>query len=134
MRQMRIFRQHVPGFIDAEPVTFTFHDTEDLLAQRVVKQWAEDRQGNPIADAHFVLHGTTLMGVKDDGFWWWVIGYINTLDGIELPQWKGGRYRCRMEDGSMQIFEADEVVSSTADHVWLRDGRKVSTWPEASRP
>jgi hypothetical protein len=33
---------------------------------------------------------------EEDVAWWWVVGYLDNLDGITLPEWQGG------EDGETE--------------------------------
>ena len=75
--------QHVPGCISGvENQLMDFETTEELLEIPFVKRLGNDD------DYSFQMSGDTLMTVKDDGTMWWVIGYINKPEEIDLPEWK----------------------------------------------
>jgi len=84
------FKQHIPNFctgIDIIP-DFEFKTTEDLLSLEVVKQYSSEKHHE-----HFCMSGNMLMQIKDNGFLWWVIGYIENPNEINLPKWGGPKYK-----------------------------------------
>ena len=115
---MNTFRQHTPNFVDLdEPApTCEFETTEQLLNLEVVQ-----RYGNGDNFSHFALNGNQLMVVSDEGFTWWVVGYIDNPDDVNLPKWSGGRYRAEMPDGN-EVVLTHEVVSSCGEKLTLQDG------------
>ena len=64
------------------------------------------------------------MVIHDDGFHWWVVGYIENPADIDLPKWDGWKHKAKMPDGSIKTL-TDEVISSCGDILTLRDGTKA---------
>ena len=46
-----------------------------------------------IRPSTFVMSGRCLMTVSDNGYHWWVLGYIENPKEINLPQWNGPKYK-----------------------------------------
>lgn len=87
---MPTFRQHIPGFVDGcEPEIATFQSAEELLALSVVERYREDpnRGFHRFSIARQSRGPSLLMVERDDGRWWWVVGYIDDATGIDLPEW-----------------------------------------------
>lgn len=84
---MNKFTQHIPSFIETDlpPPSFEFETTEQLLNHELVKRYIDDKF------SHFAMSGNTLMRISDDGYSWWVVGYIKEPDKVDLPQWDGGK-------------------------------------------
>ena len=118
---MNRFVQHVPSFVytDEKPLTGEFESTKDLLSLDVVK-----RYGNSDDFSHFAIGDNCLMEISDDGFKWWVVGYIKNPDDVDLPQWDGGKYRAELPSGKM-VTLGQEVVMSCGNVLTLSDGSKA---------
>jgi hypothetical protein len=117
---MNTFLQHIPNFVDTDrPEAIEFETTQDLLMIDKVKQWVKPIDGKEFS--HFALSGKALIVVHDEGFHWWVVGYIERPDEIDLPRWYGGKYRAELPSGE-RVTLSNEVVSSCGDILTLRDG------------
>lgn len=118
---MNRFRQHIPMFVnDGEGgVSFTFETTEELLAHDVVRRHIGPKH------SHFVMGGRHLMEISDEGFEWWVVGFVEKPEEIALPQWEGWKHLVRLPDGTEAVL-TDEVVSSCGGQLTLRDGTIVT--------
>ena len=113
---MNTFTQHVPAFVDIDrPSPIQFETTEDLLSLEIVGRYKENCYW-------FVMDGNTLMMVKDDGFYWWVVGFIEKSELIKLPKWEGPKYKALLDNKEV-ILTRKEVHSSRLDTLTLRDGR-----------
>lgn len=118
--RMNRFKQHIPNFVDVDkPEWIAFETTKDLVGLEVVKRY---EKRNKLS--HFVLSDNCLMVISDDGFYWWVVGYIEDPTTVNLPQWKGPKYMAQMPNGSIVVL-TNEVVSSCGNILRLRDGTKV---------
>lgn len=85
---MNSFTQHIPNFVDVDPPkAVPFETTDELLDIDKVQAHAR-RPGF----SHFAMHGSSLMAINDDGYYWWVIGEIAEPDKVNLPQWEGAKY------------------------------------------
>lgn len=116
---MRVFRQHYPRFIDMgdkEIPSHPFETVEELFDLGVVKRYSVVDNFN-----RFELSGNYLMRITDYGFGWWVVGHISDVTGLDIPEWKGWKFKAKMDDGTIKILE-DEVISSCGDVLTLRDG------------
>lgn len=83
---MNTFKQHIPNFCSGfEPDTFTFETTEELLNSDTFK-----RYGTRPDFSHFALSDNLVMEINDGGKHWWVVGYVEKPDEVDLPQWDGG--------------------------------------------
>ncbi len=116
------FRQHIPSFIstDNAPQWFEFKTTKDLLELDVVKQWALPMDGKPFS--HFAVYGNSLMAIHDDSFHWWCVGHIEYPERLDLPEWKGGKYKAELKDGSLVVLKGKNVVSVCYNTLKLKDG------------
>ena len=118
--------QHIPNFVDTDkPEAVEFETTQDLLMIDKVKQWARPMDGKEFS--HFALSCNVLMAIHDDGFHWWVVGYIDIEHPteIDLPKWESGKYRAKLSSGETVIL-THEVVSSCGDTLTLKDGTTAS--------
>jgi hypothetical protein len=114
---MNKFIQYIPTFVDADaPEWHEFETTAELLSLEIVKRYGQDNDFS-----HFVLSENRLMEISDNGFHWWVVGYIEDPTTVNLPQWEGWKFRAEMPDGRKVIL-SDEVVSSCGDRLTLKDG------------
>ena len=118
---MNKFRQHIPNFVDTDPAPdFDFETTQDLLALEVVRRYGQRKDFS-----HFAMHGNCLMEISDGGHYWWVVGYVEHLEAVDLPQWEGGKYRAELSDGSKAELTRHEVLESCGDILTLRNGTQA---------
>ena len=82
------------------------------------------RYGKEDDFSHFALSGNLLMEISNEGFNWWVVGYIENPDSVDLPQWDGWKHRAQMPNGDIVVLTS-EVVSSCGDVLTLKDGTKA---------
>ncbi len=124
---MNSFRRHFPGYVDcdeSERLPIPFLDTADLLALDPVIVAGEGRKFS-----HYAMYNNCLMAVHDDGLEWWVVGYVEHPEQIDLPQWEGWKFRAVI-DGEKTVISGDDVISSCAGYIKLRDGREIKEgWP-----
>lgn len=116
---MNRFTQHIPTFVDYredKTPSFEFETTEQLLAH----EWVAVHKTRKGFD-RFVKSDRYLMTESNDGFSWWVIGYLEDPSSVDLPQWQGWKFRVRMHDGSERVVAGDEVRSSCGNVITLRD-------------
>lgn len=115
---MNSFRQHTPSFVDVDrPEAIPFETTEQLLALEVVR-----RYGKRPDFSHFALSGDLLMEISDEGHHWWVVGYIDQPELVDLPKWVYGKYRAELPDGTRVDLEGSVIMKSCGDELTLRDG------------
>jgi hypothetical protein len=95
-------RQHVPNFVDIDRYKIRskeFNTQEELLAIPWVAsntkdegfyRFSVDVSYTPALPALGRAATTRyyLMAERDNGLWWWVIGYLDSLEGIDLPKWE----------------------------------------------
>ncbi len=80
---MNKFVQHVPTFCDGcEPKSFFFSSQEDL-----VRELGGLGYGNGVGK-YFELSGNTIMEVSDNGYHWWVAGYVSSTEGLTFNKWE----------------------------------------------
>lgn len=117
MAAVNSFRQHIPPFVevDRRPAPIPFTTVDELLALEVVQRCKDE------AFSHFALSDNALMAVSDDGYKWWVVGFIAQPEQVDLPTWKP-RYLARLPDGRDVSLDGGEVASSGGGKLWLRDG------------
>lgn len=113
---MNTFTQHIPRYVDGTPKSLNFETTDDLLSLDGVHQYTNDK-----GFSHFAISDNCLMSISNDGFNWWVVGYIKDVSSINLPKWEGWKFKAEMPDGSISIV-GSEVSSSCGDVLTLRDG------------
>ena len=87
---MKINR-YTPAFIDTDTKEiYEFSSTEELL----LMPWIQRRTENPgfyrfsISHTPDFIDTDTLMAEYDEGYMWWVIGFIDKTDKLSLPIWK----------------------------------------------
>ena len=118
---MNEFRQHIPNFVDIKaPLLDKFETTEDLLNLEIVQRYGKRKDFS-----HFAISDNCLMEISDEGFHWWVVGYIKKPNEVDLPKWDGGKYRAELPNGKKVILTSNEVYSSCGDELTLRDGTKA---------
>ena len=120
---MNEFRQHIPSFVETmgekQPI-YEFETLDDLLSLEVVKRYSKDKDFS-----YFALSRNKLMEIGDDGFYWWVVGYIKNPDKLDLPEWKGGKWRAELQNGKQVVLEHGEVDSICGGVLTLKDGTKA---------
>lgn len=88
------FKPHMPAFVDAEEDALKaqpFNTLEELLSLPFVKKFKE-------YDHQFCLsEDNELMKVKDDGSWWWVVGFLKE-PVAGLPLWEQGKAPIHKKD------------------------------------
>ena len=86
------FKQHVPNFVDIDDdqkERAEFNSQEELLAHPWIDDWTKHE-----GFLRFSLspqgrgYETHLMAEFDEGKKWWVLGYLSTTEGLDLPRWK----------------------------------------------
>lgn len=110
---------HTPGFCrgdDHQPDACEFETLTDLMNLERVKKWAKNPEFS-----YFALSDNIFMFIGNDGFKWWVIGYIEHPENIDLPKWNRGKHLVEL-NGEIYIL-TDEVRSVCGDQIELRDGR-----------
>jgi len=118
---MNKFRQHIPTFVDTDkplPI-YKFETTEELLRLEVVQRYSKWEKFS-----YFAIGENYLMIIGDDGFYWWVVGYVDDPTTVDLPKWDGPKYKAELPNGEKVIL-SEEVVSSCGDTLTLRNGTKA---------
>src|SRR3990167_9784089 len=117
---MNSFRQHIPAFVDVDrPASIPFATTEDLLALEVMQRYKAPNF------SHFAMGDNTLMAISEEGYRWWVVGFITDPKAIDLPAWDGGKYLARLADGrevTLTRQTTPRVSSSCGGWLTLSDG------------
>ena len=114
---MNKLKQHIPCFVDIPGKrNYNFKKTKDLLNLKIVKGYIDK------SFSHFAMDDDSLMVINDNGYKWWVIGTIEKPELIDLPKWKGGKYKAILE-GKKVILSGDEVMGSSGDILHLKNCR-----------
>jgi len=74
-------RQHVPGFADVSPQEAEFDTLEGLYEIPFVKK----RMHGVDFDC-FSLNSDALISVEEKGAYWWVVGYIEHPELVDIPK------------------------------------------------
>lgn len=115
---MNHFRQHIPNFCSGiDPVEYDFSDITELHNKHPFNIHMETKDFDK-----FVVSDNYIMAVFEGGFRWWVVGSVTSMEGIDYPEWDGGRWLVKMPDGSEEIIESDRFASSCGEVVTLKDG------------
>ncbi len=115
---------HVPNFVDCRgsvPEPSCFSTTQELLSLPQVKAYLHLK-----GFSHFALDENRLMAIYYRGLSWWVIGTVRTKDGIDLPEWDGGKYKVRYSNGRIKILGSEDVVSVVGNDITLVTGQVVT--------
>lgn len=81
------FKKHIPTFIDTgeRPDWVSFKTLEDLLEEPFIKRFSDDEsfyRYSMSSEGHLIQE-------KNEGYNWWVIGYIKDPNQIvHLPKWE----------------------------------------------
>lgn len=68
----------------------------------------------------FSLDGNRMLQEVNNGFLWIVVGYIKYPERVDLPQWNGGKYIAKLNDGREFTLYGNQIVSCF-------DGLKLSS-------
>lgn len=111
------FRKHIPSFVDSreENDSLHFSSKEELLNSEWMKRFTDAKDFN-----HFAQDGNCILAVSDEGFRWWVVGYVDA-QGV-FPKWEGWKFRAVL-DGKECVLSS-EVVSSCGGELTLKCGKK----------
>ncbi len=117
---MNAIKQHIPAFVDVEhrPGWIPFDTTDELLNLDVVRRYRDEKFHR------WSKSGDHLMVESDEGYEWWVVGFLKDAAAVDLPAWKA-KYLARLADGR-EVTLTDEttprVWSSCGGHLKLSDG------------
>ena len=76
---MKTLTPHIPAFIDTDPPPVEqFNTVKDLLNLTFVKRFS----GYAIA-----LSENRLIAITGNGIYWFVIGRIDDITGLDIPNW-----------------------------------------------
>jgi hypothetical protein len=88
---MNEITQHRPAYFEGfDTEVVKFQTTEELLAIPFVKNFKEvydNRFFQYSIDPGGNFSRSLLICEVDSGKQWWVVGYLETTDGIDLPKW-----------------------------------------------
>lgn len=123
------FIQHIPSFVDSrgiEPFSIEADTVEEMLENPFFDKF---KSGDKFS--HFAKvreHGyVTLMSVSDDGFKWWVVGYIYGKGVVNLPFWTGWKFKALLDGEKVIVGNGEDciagVVMSSGGNLTLTDGR-----------
>lgn len=85
---MNRIRQHRPAFVTGfENEVVKFNTTEELLEIEFVKNFSRNDKFYRYS-LSTNLGSCSLMAELEEGYEWWVIGHIDSAEGINLPIWK----------------------------------------------
>lgn len=84
---MNCLTMHVPSFVDCSGQRFYFETITDLIKVPWVRQFLEDD------GARLVKSADCLMQLTNDGFRWWVVGYLKYPELVDLPVWEGPKLK-----------------------------------------
>jgi len=87
---MAKIRRHVPSFVDMdeEPETVEFTTVEELLEIPFVNDWNRDEDFFRFSIGSRKNRISLLMAEFDKGKAWYVVGHMENVNDIELPDWK----------------------------------------------
>jgi hypothetical protein len=120
---MNSFTLRIPNFVDTsrKPEKEYFETTEELLNLPTVKRATEDP-----GFSHLAIENNMLMEIGDDGYFWWVLGYIEDPSSVNLPRWDGSKYKAQMSDGTIVKLSRQDVYSCCGNIITLKDGRTAT--------
>ena len=79
-KTIKKFIPHIPAFIDVvPPPDEQFNTVNELMRLNFVKRFS----GYALS-----LDKNYLIGVSENGNLWRVIGFIDNVEGLDIPQWK----------------------------------------------
>ena len=79
------FTQHIPGFVSGvDPSVIDFDTPEELLTHpEIVKAATYDGEL-----CGFYMSDNRLLIMTESESWWWVLGYIDKPEEMNLPKWE----------------------------------------------
>lgn len=108
--------------MDCPPAeTEEFETVDDMLNCEYFQKWKSDPKFTK-----FVRSEDLVLCILNDGFTWWVLGRCYG-DISDLPNWEGGKYKAKMEDGTEKVLTKKEVSGSRGDTLFLLSGGEA-TW------
>jgi hypothetical protein len=117
---MSIFKQYIPTIVDDRGMSrcvINFDTSQDLLLNSYFDHYKQLPNFS-----HFAMSENTLMAILDDGFIWYVLGFISDLNSVaDIPLWDGGKYNINI-NGVKTVVSNDKVYSSCAGYITLIDG------------
>ncbi len=119
---MNKFSKHIPDFVDVDRnknSTEEFETIEELLSLEGVRRYGKD------VSSYFAMADNCLMEISDNGFYWWVIGYIKNPELVNLPKWEGWKFRAELSNGEKVILNDGEVSVAYDNVLILTDGTKA---------
>ncbi len=115
---MNSFRQRVPNYIDApKPDPHVFNTLEELYADPHINNYMSKPDFS-----HLAIDGDYLMAIFDEGYKWWVLGFIENPDDIDIPKWEKALYEVQMPNGTVTILTNKDVRRTIGADVHLYDG------------
>jgi len=80
---MNKFIQHIPNYIgDPNPIIIYFYKFSEILENDIIKYWTKKS-----SFSYIVKDENSIMSVNSYGYEWYVIGYIDNIDKIDIPVW-----------------------------------------------
>lgn len=110
------FRQHMPGFVDAEPYEIQVNSIEELLNHPNIKRLAKDKKHHrfSISKNDGKWSSSCLMHELDNGYTWFVVGYLEmTPEQTGLPIWEP-RYTAAQKRKMAQPVKRIPIDENTA--------------------
>lgn len=88
-----IFVKHIPTFIDTDRVETPWRF--DTLAELLANPWFDSWVADPTFFRFSLADRDTLMLERNEGRWWWVLGFLREGDpqSLGLPKWEPNRGR-----------------------------------------
>lgn len=112
-------RYHIPKHIKVpRPDPKDFETTKELLDFEETKFYTTINGFNK-----FVMSENHLIISCNAGFVWHIIGTITNPEDIELPQWKGPKYRMLLRNDKRLVIRSEDIESMLNGKVRLNDGR-----------
>lgn len=122
------FIQHIPSFVDSRGMDvfeLECSSVEELLSNPFFDKYKGDKF------SHFTKskerNRYALMSISDNGFSWWVVGFILTKEPLDLPEWEGWKFRARLDGENVIVGTGADcvakVVMISGGTLTLDDGR-----------
>lgn len=97
---MNKFIQHVPTFVASlHAKHFEFETQLDLICRlKELNYGTKD-------GSWFELSDNRIMEVSDEGYYWWVCGYVRSTAGLDLPKWEAKERPKKTEEQKQQYLD-----------------------------